>query len=174
MCVFDLARTFFEFKNVLNTHFYGGRQAGKRSRPHRVVICPNKKLRYFGHEAIILGGTFFDNLQRATASLGFTLSLSNFHIRAKQEGPQMTKSTVIRIPRQVFEAFLIRVNKQKDFLTEAVNSSLEKQVKLRETCHKLILKWDEEERRRQAQMSMRETMFFLTPTWKFQLRTDFF
>ena len=86
----------------------------------------------------------------------------------------MTKSTVIRIPRQVFEAFLIRVNKQKDFLTEAVNSSLEKQVKLRETCHKLILKWDEEERRRQAQMSMRETMFFLTPTWKFQLRTDFF
>ena len=86
----------------------------------------------------------------------------------------MTKSTVIRIPRQVFEAFLIRVNKQKDFLTEAVNSSLEKQVKLRETCHKLILKWDEEERRRQAQMSMRETMFFLTPTWKFQLGTDFF
>jgi hypothetical protein len=127
----------------------------QRSFP-KVALLDLQQKTYFGHEAIILGGTFFDNLQRATASLGFTLSLSNFHIRAKQEGPQMTKSTVIRIPRQVFEAFLIRVNKQKDFLTEAVNSSLEKQVKLRETCHKLILKWDEEERRRQAQMSMRQ------------------
>jgi hypothetical protein len=126
-----------------------------RSFPAQALLDLPQKT-YFGHEAILLGGTFYENLQRATASLGFQLTLSNFHLRAKQEGPRMTKSTCIRIARPAFEQFLIRVNKQKDFLTEAVNSSMEKQMKIREVCHKLILKWDEEERRRQQQMSMRE------------------
>ena len=43
----------------------------------------------------------------------------------------MTKSTCLRIPRKAFEEFLDRTNKEKDMLTEAVNSSLEKQIKIR-------------------------------------------
>jgi hypothetical protein len=110
---------------------------------------------YFGHEQILLGQSFFDNLHRATASLGFQLTLSNFCVRAKQEGPRMTKSACIRIPRKSFEGFLLRVNKHKDFLTEAVNSSLEKQIKIREVCSRLIIKWNEEDRRREQMKSMR-------------------
>jgi hypothetical protein len=108
----------------------------------------------FGHEQILLGDSFFNNLRRATGPLGFELQLSNYSIRAKQEGARMTKSTCLRIPRSSFEAFLDRTNKQKDMLTEAVNSSVEKQIKIREVCHLLIHKWNEEDRRREQQKAL--------------------
>jgi hypothetical protein len=108
----------------------------------------------FGHEQILLGDSFITNLRRSTIPLGFELTLSNFSMKAKQEGPRMTKSTCIRIPRHSFEVFINRQNKQKDMLTEAVNSSLEKQVRVREVCFLLIHKWNEEDRRREQQKAL--------------------
>merc|ERR1719473_2550331 len=69
-------------------------------------------------------------------------------------GTQITKASCLRIPRASFENFLQRTNKLRDMLTHAVNSSIEKQVKLRETCYVLIQKWMEEERRREQQKAL--------------------
>merc|ERR1719453_1844849 len=60
----------------------------------------------------------------------------------------------LRIPRASLEGFLQRSNKYRDMLTNALNSTNEKQLKLREVCYNLILKWTEEDRRREQQKSL--------------------
>jgi CRP-like cAMP-binding protein len=108
----------------------------------------------FGHEQILLGDAFLENVSRATHSLGYTVELSDFRITSDSTGTQITNASCLRIPRANFENFMQRTNKLRDMLTHAVNSSIEKQTKLRETCYVLIQKWMEEERRREQQKSL--------------------
>lgn len=108
----------------------------------------------FGHEQILLGDAFFENLYRSTTSLGYSVKLEDFRIMADSSGTQLTEALCLRIPRANLEAFLQRSGKFRDMLTHALNSTNEKQLKLRDVCYQLILKWSEEDRRREQQKSM--------------------
>merc|ERR1719311_809673 len=99
----------------------------------------------------MLGEKFREVLEQASQGLKYKLTLGDFCIRCQVQKGISTQARCLKVSRKRFHQFLQYCARDDQMRAIAVQSSIEKQQKVKDRLFKLIRKWEREEQVRWLQ-----------------------